>query len=491
MAVRREYIADLYRNLLGREGSEDEISGHVDNPGGEQGLYDFFTGSPEYTAQHGGEATWHDEGGQVVPVAESGYQVQGEPESGTGQPGGRVEVPGGGPGSPGSGAGSTPLQWFTNPNSADAFAADRFFDPNSTDVKYEFARIASRYPSTPAGLQALVNDPEFRSKFPNARLVGHDSIDFGGALSGGRTGSPVGVIDVGQNFNSQTGTGSGWWWGHGGPSGAPAAAASGGPARTGAGNNSTVNQIQSIFQALPASNTNYSGPGGPGITNGPLQQVGQDPFSMLITNALAGLIENEGRTDLGNSVNDAITALLERGGELDPNQTARRFESARELLDKGRRTMVNDLRGDLASRNLLSEPGIPQGAEIGGINRITEHIAPEFSRALRDIYTDESAKSDARLMTSLGMAMNVSSEQARTLLAALGEGTDRQAELADIALRNLAQNQAWSQFLANFGLERDQVMYAIQNGQIESILPILQAFLQLSGMANQGYVGAN
>ena len=181
-------------------------------------------------------------------------------------------------------------------------------------------------------------------------------------------------------------------------------------------------------------------------------------------------------------------AELDRGGEIDDAQVARRFESARELLDKGRRTMINDMRGDLGARNLLSEPGIPQGAEIGGIERITERIAPEFSRALRDIYTDEAARADTRLMSSLQLATGFSTDQARNLLAGIGEGTARQTALADIALRSLAQNQAWSQFLAQFGLERDKVMYDIQNGQIEDLLPILQAFIQLGGMANQGYI---
>jgi hypothetical protein len=107
---------------------------------------------------------------------------------------------------------------------------------------------------------------------------------------------------------------------------------------------------------------------------------------------------------------------------------------------------------------------------------------------LRDIYTDEAARADTRLMTSLQMATGMASDQARNLLAGIGEGTARQQALADIALRNLAQNQEWNMFLAQFGLERDKVMYEIQNGQIEAILPILQAFLQLGGMANQGYV---
>ena len=76
MAVRREYVSSLYRDLLGREGSEGEIEGHLNNPGGEQGLYDFFKTSPEYTDAHGGTASWHDQGGTVVQGAPS-YQTQG------------------------------------------------------------------------------------------------------------------------------------------------------------------------------------------------------------------------------------------------------------------------------------------------------------------------------------------------------------------------------------------------------------------------------
>jgi hypothetical protein len=149
--------------------------------------------------------------------------------------------------------------------------------------------------------------------------------------------------------------------------------------------------------------------------------------------------------------------------------------------------MVNDLRGDLGSRNLLSEPGIPQGAEIGGLSRITDKLAPEFSRALRDIYADESAKSDARMMTALQMATGFSTDQARNLLAGIGEGTARQTALADLALRELQTNMAWNQFLAQFGLERDKVMYEIQNGGIENLLPLLQSFIQLGGLSNAGY----
>ena len=85
--------------------------------------------------------------------------------------------------------------------------------PTMNSVKYGFAQIANRYPPTPTGLQQLLQDPEFRNRFPGAKLVGHDSIDFGNLLSDGATGTRVGIVDVGQTFNKDANTGNGWWWG--------------------------------------------------------------------------------------------------------------------------------------------------------------------------------------------------------------------------------------------------------------------------------------
>ena len=70
-------------------------------------------------------------------------------------------------------------------------------------VKNTFGRIASRYPATPDGLKMVMQDPEFRANFPNARLIDHptgDKIDFGGVLSDFESGTPVGVVDVGRSF---------------------------------------------------------------------------------------------------------------------------------------------------------------------------------------------------------------------------------------------------------------------------------------------------
>lgn len=93
------------------------------------------------------------------------------------------------------------------------YSAATSASPTMNSVKYGFAQIANRYPPTPSGLKQLMEDPEFKNRFPKAKLVGHDSIDFGGALSDGATGEAVGIVDVGQMFDKGANTGNGWWWG--------------------------------------------------------------------------------------------------------------------------------------------------------------------------------------------------------------------------------------------------------------------------------------
>lgn len=80
-------------------------------------------------------------------------------------------------------------------------------------VKYKAGRVMSKYDPKPSSLPQVLADPEFQAAFPNAKQVGKDSIDFGGALSDGDSGSPVGVIDVGEAFDDTNDTGNAWWWG--------------------------------------------------------------------------------------------------------------------------------------------------------------------------------------------------------------------------------------------------------------------------------------
>jgi hypothetical protein len=69
-----------------------------------------------------------------------------------------------------------------------------------SSIKNTFGKIATRYPHNADGLRALVQDPDFVSRFPEARLREHPTdpkIDFG-------DGNPVDVL-----FQSD----QGWQWG--------------------------------------------------------------------------------------------------------------------------------------------------------------------------------------------------------------------------------------------------------------------------------------
>lgn len=114
------------------------------------------------------------------------------------------------------------------------FDANNYNDPNMRSVKYDAGRIMSRYAPKPSELPKVLADPDFKARFPNAKQVGKDGIDFGGAMSDGDTGSPVGLIDVGEAFDDTNDTGNGWWWGWDTGGGQQAVAPNGGIPKNGA-----------------------------------------------------------------------------------------------------------------------------------------------------------------------------------------------------------------------------------------------------------------
>lgn len=102
----------------------------------------------------------------------------------------------------------TPADW----GRMHGFAADNYYNPGMQSMKYCFARIAADYdPRQPGALERLTADARFTAAFPNAKVVGKDCIDFGGQLSDGSHGAPVGLVDVGEAF-VDNGSGPAWQW---------------------------------------------------------------------------------------------------------------------------------------------------------------------------------------------------------------------------------------------------------------------------------------
>lgn len=491
MPVRREYVADLYRNVLGREGSEGEIEGHLNNPGGEQGLLDLFNSVAGNKSDGGvNEAT-------VGSTQQQEYQQQyeaGPQDNGTGGSTGGGKVI---PDTPVNNSALPPSTPITDQFSGTGtvaptnyigrmagYDANNFADANMQTMKYQVGRLASQYdPADPNALNALFANPTFKAMFPNARITDPRSarVDFG---------QGQGELDLIENFGAPNAR---WSW----QSGASGASGTGGGTGTGTGGSSPsfrpgspASTMQNIGQLYGQLGQQYAPPGSPGVMNGPVQQVGQDPLSQLISGGLADLILNQGMTREGQDISASLRDIIASGGRVPGGaDTSRaRFESARELMAKGERTATNDARAALADRGLLSEPGNASGAEMSTIGRIQTRNAEEFARNLRDIGITADDADNTRLNHALSLATGMAGEQARMLLSTLGAGTDRQVALSQIALQSLSQNMAWNQFLAEFGLKRDQVLYDMESGNIDDIMPYLTMFMQLAQSTARGYV---
>lgn len=91
--------------------------------------------------------------------------------------------------------------------------------------KNTFGKIASRYEAKPSSLDAIINDPDFKSFFPNARIVGFDKIDFGDGNAVDVLVSADPTADTAQGWSFQTGApGSAGGSGAGSPGSAGGAA---------------------------------------------------------------------------------------------------------------------------------------------------------------------------------------------------------------------------------------------------------------------------
>ncbi len=85
----------------------------------------------------------------------------------------------------------------------------------NSGVKYVASEILSRYPATPSGVAAAMNDPDWKRLFPGATFDGKDRIDFGDTPSDFVKGGPrVGIVDVLLSADREKDTAAGLWWGN-------------------------------------------------------------------------------------------------------------------------------------------------------------------------------------------------------------------------------------------------------------------------------------
>ena len=100
----------------------------------------------------------------------------------------------------------------------------------------------------------------------------------------------------------------------------------------------------------------------------------------------------------------------------------------------------------------------------------------------------EARAQDQRMQWAVQQATGMDAQRVQNLLSTASTVNDYQAMLSDVALRSLEQNQDWHRFLAEFGLQREQVMEAMQMGRANVVMQLLDLYARTGQTTSTGYV---
>ena len=224
-----------------------------------------------------------------------------------------------------------------------------------------------------------------------------------------------------------------------------------------------------------------------------------------------------------------LNELISSGGELpqDDQRLAMQIEAARSPLDILRRSQLEQGQSAMADRGLLG-----QGPEADYMERLEGRLAPMYTQAAQQIAIEEGERSDerynlalqqlnqqattqrlstdqryaqarslqtdmaldrarrqdSRLQNAIQQASNLTIEQSRNLVDSVNALSGVQQIRQDAAVEMLEKNMEWNKFLAEYGLERDKTMAAIQQGRYEALLPLIQEYFKVVALAGEGYV---
>ena len=234
-------------------------------------------------------------------------------------------------------------------------------------------------------------------------------------------------------------------------------------------------------------------------------------------------------TPLEAESQESLRALLASGGVLpsDEGRLAMQLEAARSPLDRLRAAQLAQGQATMADRGLLG-----QGPEQDYMARLETQLAPMYTESAQrialeegeradvryreamghlhqqalaqrlsadqreqrarelqtDIALDRAQRQDARLLEAVKQGTALTTEQSRNIVDAVNALTGVQEMRTDAALNVLDRNIAWNQFLAEYGLERDKTMAALQQGRLEFLLPLIQEYFKATALAAEGYV---
>lgn len=227
-------------------------------------------------------------------------------------------------------------------------------------------------------------------------------------------------------------------------------------------------------------------PGGAPDTGGGTIDFRGEDLTPDIDAAFQSLMNPNPMTPVSGALSDQILRMLSPEGQ--QAEMDRRLGDVSDRYRIAQEGMIDNAQSILADRGLISWPGAPQGTETNAIGRITSDVARQMGLAMGDVITDEHRMADQRISTALSSALGYDSNTIQRMLGGATNASQRQGMLGNLALQALGQNMQWNMFLAQHGLDRERLMYDIQNGRINQLMGLLQQFGNLSNIARGGYV---
>lgn len=182
-----------------------------------------------------------------------------------------------------------------------------------------------------------------------------------------------------------------------------------------------------------------------------------------------------------NELMTILRSLISGGGNQDILN--RRVESARTHLDSDRQSQTDYLLAKLADQGLIGSG--PVQSSLAGLE---SDLGANFGDEVNQIYADESANADSRMMTALSLMSGLSTaDQNRALEwfkanTDAGQGQQRIDLDQSLGLGNLALGNA------RLGADYSLGLGNLQSADIGSLIELINGMIRGAGQSADGYV---
>lgn len=201
-----------------------------------------------------------------------------------------------------------------------------------------------------------------------------------------------------------------------------------------------------------------------------------------------------------DDLHSALSGLFP-GGAFNKDLVTRRTSNAADALARQRKSSLATNQARLAERGLIGS-----GPEGSAAESLDQRLYNDYSNQVNDIYANESAAADQRMVQALQIAAGLSANEAQTAVDAFRANSERDIGFGNLALGNkradqdfslgqgnLALNNAtaantYNLGLGRLGLDRDAQMWTQQNMGLDQLIALIDQLYRGAGTSAGGHV---